>query len=104
MKSFLVCLIAVVLLAGCMGKSVVGKWTYTLLGQSATLELKDDNTFTFGSSSTSARAGTYEYKDGKVHLKFGSSESENMVLTLSEDGKTLNGTLLGLNVALAKQE
>ena len=104
MKRIFVVLIALIAIAGCMGQSVVGKWTYEIFGQSATLDLKEDKTFTFGSASTSAQAGTYEFEDGKVLLKFGSSESENMVLTLSEDGKTLNGTLLGLNVSLKKEE
>lgn len=104
MKTFLIVAVALFLLAGCFAKSVVGKWNYELLGQSITLELKEDMSCTMGTPSTGTQAGKYVYEDGKVKLKFGSTEAGNMVFTLSEDGDTLNGSIGIVNIALKRAE
>ena len=98
--ALLACLFAVL---GCAGPGVVGKWEYELLGQTVVLDLREDNTFTMGSASTSANAGTYTFEDGKVNLNFGSSESPNMTLNLTEDGNNLVGTVGAVSVTLKKQ-
>jgi len=103
MKTVLVGMIAVLLSLGCAGKSVIGKWTYTVIGQNLVLELKGDKTFTIGSSSTSMQAGTYSYKDGKVTLIPGES-GQTMTFDLSEDGKKLIGSLGPMNVEFERKE
>ena len=100
---WVVTIICALALFGCAGPSVVGKWNYEVLGQTLVLDLREDNTFTMGSSSTSAQAGTYTHENGKVTLNFGSSETENMVLNLSEDGNTLSGTVGAVSISLARQ-
>jgi hypothetical protein len=57
-----------------------------------------------GSASTSAQAGTYTVEEGKVLLNFGSAETPNMALTLSEDGNTLSGSVGAINMNLTRQE
>jgi hypothetical protein len=94
------CLFAIL---GCAGPSVVGKWEYELLGQTIVLDLREDNTFTMGSGGTSAQAGTYTFEDGKVNLNFGSSESPNMTLNMTEDGENLVGSMGAVSVTLKKQ-
>lgn len=88
---------------GCAGPSVVGKWEYQVLGQTIVLDLRDDNTFTMGSSSTSADAGTYTFEEGKVNLNFGSSETPNVTLNMTEDGNNLVGTVGVVSITLKKQ-
>lgn len=104
MTKWFVVVVCALALLGCAGPSVVGKWGYQVLGQTIVLDLKEDNTFTMGSSSTSAKAGTYTYEDGKVNLKFGSASEENMVLTLTDDGKHLNGSVGAISISLQRQE
>lgn len=104
MKTFLIATVALFLLAGCFTKSVVGKWNYEALGLNITLDLKEDMSFAMGTPSTGTQAGTYVFEDGKVKLKFGSAEAENMVLTLSDDGETLNGSIGIVNIALKRAE
>src|SRR5687767_6867197 len=77
MMRWVVVILCALVLLGCTGPNVVGKWEYQLFGQAIVLDLKEDNTFTMGSSSTSAQAGSYTYEEGKVKLNFGSSENEN---------------------------
>ncbi len=96
-------IVALLLVAGCAGKSVVGKWTYAFFGQTLVLELKDDNTFTMGSASTSVRAGTYTYEDGKVTLVPGAG-SQTITLDLSDDGDKLSGSVGPMNVEFAREE
>jgi hypothetical protein len=103
MKWSLLVFVLLLALAGC-GPSVVGKWDYSVFGQNVTLDLKDDNTFTMGAGGTNTQAGTYTFEDGKVNLKFGQSASENMVLSLSESGKTLSGSVGIANIELTRRE
>ena len=98
--ALIACLLALI---GCAGPSVVGKWEYEVLGQSVILDLREDNTFTMGSASTSARAGTYTFEEGKVNLNFGSSDTSNMSLNLTEDGNNLVGTVGAVSVTLKRQ-
>jgi hypothetical protein len=104
MKWLLPIIAAAFAIAGCAGKSVVGKWQYDLMGQSVVLDLKDDKTFTMGSAGTNVQAGTYTVQDNTVNLKFGQSTNENMTLTLSEDGNTLAGSLGAVNINLKRVE
>jgi hypothetical protein len=89
---------------GCGGPGVVGKWNYEVFGQTVVLDLKEDNTFSMGSASTSAQAGTYSVEDGKVFLNFGSAETPNMTLAISEDGNTLSGTVGAVTMNLTRQQ
>jgi hypothetical protein len=103
MKTAIIGMIALLFVLGCAGKSVVGKWTYSIVGQNFVLELKDDKTFTMGSSSTSLQAGTYTYEDDKVTLNPGSS-GQTMTFNLSKDGKKLMGSLGPMNVEFVRNE
>lgn len=103
MRTAFIGMVALLLIVGCAGKSVVGKWTYAIFGQNLVLELKDDKTFTMGSSSTSVQAGTYTYEDSKVTLVPGAS-GQTMTFALSDDGSKLSGSLGPMNVEFIREE
>lgn len=95
---------ALLVIAGCGGPAVVGKWNYSLLGQDMQLNLKEDKTFTMGSTSTSVQAGTYTVEDNKVLLVFGSLENQPVTLNMADDGKSLDGSVLGVNLTFTRAE
>jgi hypothetical protein len=100
-------LAAFALLAGCGGKSVVGKWDMTMsstdpqmgaaLAQMGTLkealDLKSDDKFTL-TVATNTMEGTYEVKDNKVSLKPAGANAAGAPdsLTISDDGETMTGS------------
>lgn len=105
--SFFAAFAAFTLLAGCGGKSVVGKWDMTMssadpqasavMAQVGTLkealEFKDDDKFTM-TVMTNVMEGTYEVKDNTITLKPTGANAVGApgTLTMSEDGETLTGT------------
>ena len=109
MRTFLATIAAIAaltLIAGCGGKSVVGKWDLAMsstepqadkmLKQMGSIknamEFKDDNTFVMEIMGNKMD-GTYKMEDNKVTLTATGANAAGIAdaLTMSDDGNTLTG-------------
>lgn len=115
--SFFAAVAAFTLLAGCGGKSVVGKWDVALtstdpqtsvaLAQMGSLkeamEFKEDGNYTM-TVFTNTSQGTYELKDNIVTLTPAGTNAAGApgTLTLSDDGDTMTGTDSGVTATLTR--
>ena len=88
------------MLAGCGDSKYVGKYTAEMMGQKATLELKDDHKASFMGKS----GGKWEVKDDKIVVTSDDSDEDGeMEFTINDDGD-LELTESGITVTFEKED
>ena len=88
------------MLAGCGDSKYIGKYTAEMMGQKATLELKDDHKASFMGES----GGKWEVKDDKIVVTSDDSDEDGeMEFTINDDGD-LELTESGITVTFEKED
>ncbi len=104
MKKFVAMVLAAVtcclMLVGCGDSKYIGKYTAEMMGQKATLELKDDHKASFMGES----GGKWEVKDDKIVVTSDDSDEDGeMEFTINDDGD-LELTESGITVTFEKED
>ena len=104
MKKFVAMVLAAVtcclMLVGCGDSKYIGKYTAEMMGQKATLELKDDHKASFMGES----GGKWEVKDDKIVVTSDDSDEDGeMEFTINDDGD-LELTESGITVTCEKED